>query len=214
MQLLANPHPHLLPYKDVEGVSTVPKLQPYADEDTPQVIASVANRPRSRSVVTGSMPNGVAPNSSPAGPHGRRMSNSSGSRLINSTGGATVNGQISNMGAGGGVGAGSGVTGSLGRSFGRQSMSQHQLQAIVDEAANLSDSTSGTSGADGTGSPPSPTATIGGAIDWNAYQQQQQRTRTGSGSFTPPLSSPERGMQGSGATSSTRLRRVTNASRA
>lgn len=211
LHLLANPHPHLLPFKNAEGVSAVPKLGPYADEDAPQVIASVANRPRSRSIATGSNPSGIS-TSSPASSHGRRLSTSSGTRMTSSTSASNINGQAIG-GNGNGSTAGS-VPGPLSRSFGRQSMSQYQLQAIADEAANAEESGSITGGPNGTASPPSPTSTTGGAIDWNAYQQEQQRNRAGSGSFSPPSASPERGMQGSGANSPTRLRRLTNAPRA
>jgi hypothetical protein len=197
LHLLANPHPHLLPFTTPEGENTVPILAPYNAEDSPQVIASVQNRPRSRSIASG----GVG--SSPA--HNRRLSNSSGmhARMSSSASGNSMNGLAAGANAPGGV-----------RSFGRGSMSQNQMQSIIDEAMSAPSE----SATNGPNSPPSPTAALGantngGAIDWNAYQQQQSgRSRGGSGTFSssPGIASPERGMQGGGAISPNRMRRPVN----
>lgn len=220
-----------------EGVaSTFPKLAPYNGDDVVNVVASVANRPRSRSIAqnnasgTNASGNGgtsststTASPASNASAHHRRMSNSSGG------GNASVNG----------------------RSFGRASMSQYQMQAIMDEAHSAvgpttpsSNSTAKDGQVNGTGSSgspasasnkESPTSAAGGAIDWTALQQQAaaqaqtqaqaNRNRTGSASsqtqipggqaFSPPTS-PERSLglgQRAGAASPSALRRLVSANR-
>lgn len=211
--------------KEDESLSTYPKLVPYEGDDVPNVVASVATRPRSRS---------IAQNNGPAagGQAGVPVQAASGSnthyrRMSNSSGAANA------------------------RSFGRASMSQYQMQAIMDDASSATAPTTpsknsqangnSNTGSDATsptasvkGSPPS---TSGGAIDWSALQQQAaaqtSRARTGSASnasgaptgasgntagqaFSPPTS-PERGIglgQRAGAVSPSTLRRLVSTHRA
>ncbi|KAK9897068.1 hypothetical protein P389DRAFT_168769 [Cystobasidium minutum MCA 4210] len=225
LNLTANPHPHLMPViskNEEETPSTYPKLVPYDGDDIPNIVASVATRPRSRSIAQNNNSNpaststerGSAPTS---GAHYRRMSSS---RHNNN---------------------------------GRASMSQYQMQAIMDDAnsavapttpskSNASsqangrpESTSPTNkGSPSAGGAGTATASSGGAIDWNALQQQAVaqstgRARTGSGSsanhqsslsnagqaFSPPTS-PDRGLglgQRAGAVSPSTLRRLVSANR-
>jgi len=214
LSLLANPHPHLLPSSTtVEGetVQVIPKLAPYGESDAPQIIASVANRPRSRSIASNTASGGSVVNS-PGNVHNRRMSNSGNnnfhSRMASSVSSGSLNGSV-------GGAAGGGST----RSLGRASLSQHQMQAIKDEADNGPTSDSTPSSTARSNSPPSPTSgnnmPNGGAIDWNSYQAKQDgasRSRNNSGSGSQPSfnnpPSPERNLQGGGAVSPTRLRRV------
>lgn len=215
--------------KSEDTLSTFPKLVPYEGDDVPNVVASVATRPRSRSIAQNNGPTaGSGPNGSPApagaggsGAHYRRMSSSSGAA-------------------------------NNARNYGRASMSQYQMQAIMDDANSAvaaapttpskhaqangnsnagSDAVSPTASAKG--SPPSTTTASGGAIDWGALQQQAAaqatRARTGSNSspapagtgaaasagpaFSPPTS-PERGLgQRAGAVSPSTLRRLVSANR-
>lgn len=223
LNLTANPHPYLMPIisKEDESLSTYPKLLPYEGDDVPNVVASVATRPRSRSIAQNNGPSTGGSNGQPAPAgasttHYRRMSNSSGAPNT--------------------------------RNYGRASMSQYQMQAIMDDASSAiapttpskhaqangnsnagSDAVSPTVSAKG-----SPPSTSGGAIDWSALQQQAtaqtSRARTGSNSnaigagagagghaFSPPTS-PERGVglgQRAGAVSPSTLRRlVSSAGRA
>lgn len=205
LHLLANPHPNLLPKKDAEGQSIVPVLVPYADEDAPAVVASVANRPRSRSIVNNG-PGGVngSPGGAGASGHGRRMSSSNSS----------MHGRGGSM-AGSGAGPNGEPFSSSGqrdrRSFGRQSFGQSQLQGIVDESSrsnlpanptfidravsphdttgNATITASSSSSSVSTSANPAPAPSGGGAIDWSNLSQQQpsasssmfaSRTRTAS----------------------------------
>jgi len=209
LSLLANPHPHLLPSTsevDGESVAVIPKLAPYTGEDVGQIVASVANRPRSRSIASNNNPNSTA-NSPSHHTHGRRMSSGHGhGRMSGSISSGSLNGIAS---------------GSLGRSsnLGRASMSQSQMRAIMDEAnsavssgADAGSTSNGNGNTNGNGtsssatsedtstnnsaaaaasidraaSPPSPTSgnnmPNGGAIDWTSYQasqQQQQQQQQG-----------------------------------
>lgn len=172
----------------------MPKLRPYTGEDVGAIVASVANRPRSRSVAQGNNPsNGSPSGSNPIGVgHNRRLSNSQGS----------IHARSGSIAAGG----------NDRRSFGRQSMSQGQMQAIIDE--NRSSSFPEHARA------PSPTDTKtdavsgGGAIDWGNVSSPA-KTRlpsTGAGlAFNPPVS-PERTLR-AGATSPSTLRRLVQQSR-
>jgi hypothetical protein len=185
LNLTANPHPSLMPIisSDEENTpSTFPKLIPYDGEDAANIVASVATRPRSRSIAQNNGPSGGSPSSGNGSTHSRRMSSSGG------------------------------------RNFSRGSISQYQMQAIMDDAKSANRS------------PSSPTketapAANGGAIDWEAVQQQAatqiQRPRTGSASgtaalaFSPPTS-PERGLgvgQRAGAVSPSTLRRLVSVNR-
>ncbi|KAL7004763.1 hypothetical protein EMMF5_005678 [Cystobasidiomycetes sp. EMM_F5] len=213
LNLLANPHPHLQVSTASDGSIVEPKLAPYLGEDASQVVASVANRPRSRSIST-NVQNG-SPGGAASGQHSRRLSNSTGVSNIHS--------RMASSGSSGSIHAQSmGLNGSNGRGgFGRPSVSQGQMQSIMDEAVIAEEESSppaATTNLNGTSSPPSPTAAAnananGGAIDWSAVQQQQAvnaRTRGASPHFTSPPISPERGL---GANSPTRLRRLMMPSR-
>ena len=203
LNLLANPHPHLQTSTASDGTLVTPKLVPYTAEDAGPIVASVANRPRSRSVST-SLQNGT--NGSPSAANGNNHSR----RLSNSTGG---NGSYSRNNAVGGVNG----SAAFNRTYVRPSMSQGQMQAIMDEAVITEEQSSKVNGS---GSPPSPSAATnmpnGGAIDWSAHQQvQSTATRSrgpsvGNGAFASPPISPERGL---GATSPSRLRRMMLSSR-
>lgn len=197
LHLLANPHPHLIPSKTSEGEPVVPRLRPYVGEDVGAIVSSVANRPRSRSIAQGNGGNGS--NSSPSasntiGGHGRRMSSTTSA--------------FGGHGRSGSIAAG----GNDRRSFGRQSMSQGQMQAIIDENR-------AGGGAMDNGRAPSPTdtkstepVTGGGAIDWgNVASPGKVRIASGGPSFSPPVS-PERGLR-AGATSPSTLRRLVQQSR-
>lgn len=203
-----------------ETPSTYPKLIPYEGEDVPNIVASVATRPRSRSIAQNNGPSsgtgGPGGSPAPAASHYRRMSSSSGAA-------------------------------NHARAFGRASMSQYQMQAIMDDAnsavapttpskAKQANGASESTSPSGSGSGSPPNAASGGAIDWNALQQQavaqhtsSGRARTGSGSnasnqaaignagpaFSPPTS-PERGIglaQRAGAVSPSTLRRLVSANR-
>lgn len=188
LHLLANPHPHLIPSKTAEGESVVPKLRPYTGEDVGAVVASVANRPRSRSIANNNPNNGSPSGVNAVGGHGRRMSSSNNSSIHARSGSIAAGGNDR-------------------RSFGRQSMSQGQMQAMIrDQSADA-----------GNGRAPSPTDTKtevpsgGGAIDWqNLSASSPARGRAVSGqagmTFSPPVS-PEKGMR-AGATSPSALRRL------
>jgi hypothetical protein len=202
LNLTANPHPSLMPIisSDEENTpSTFPKLIPYDGEDAANIVASVATRPRSRSIAQNNGPSGGSPSSGNGSTHSRRMSSSGG------------------------------------RNFSRGSMSQYQMQAIMDDAKSANPPTTPSKDGQANGvsphrSPSSPTketapAANGGAIDWEAVQQQAatqiQRPRTGSASgtaalaFSPPTS-PERGLgvgQRAGAVSPSTLRRLVSVNR-
>lgn len=221
LNLTANPHPHLMPVisKDESTPSTFPKLVPYEGDDVPNVVASVATRPRSRSIAQNNGASTGGPNGSPAPAtgstnHYRRMSNSAGAANA--------------------------------RNFGRPSMSQYQMQAIMDDASSAAapttpsknaqvngNSAAGSDAVSPTGSAKgSPPSTSGGAIDWGALQQQAatqaSRARTSSHSnaatasgafagqaFSPPTS-PERGIglgQRAGAVSPSTMRRLVSSNR-
>jgi len=212
LQLLASPHPHLIPSTTAEGEAVVPLLRPYVSttEEVSSVISSVANRPRSRSIASN---NNV--NSSPSasgivtGSHGRRMSSS------HARGGSMAGSQQN--------GAGQQQGNNERRPFGgRPSFGQGQMQAIMDEANQASAASSSESALDARS--PSPKTTLtggegntsgggGGAIDWSSVSQGGGgggRPRAASGqqgqTFSPPVS-PERGMR-AGATSPSSLRRL------
>lgn len=232
LRLLANPHPHLISSKTATGEFVVPKLEPYIGEDVDTVVASVANRPRSRSIatnnnnnVTGSPSSGGGNGSGGGGGHARRISTSAGGHgRGNSVASAGVETFRADR-----------------RSFGRQSLGQGQMQAIIDEARSATsaaqqlpplngspidravspmDTTaadpSASNSSSASSSTPAAPANGGGAIDWSNMMTQNfsansvNRTRAGSGSnsnsFSPPVS-PERGMR-AGATSPSTLRRL------
>lgn len=196
LNLLANPHPHLLPYTNAEGEQTEAKLAPYNEPDAAQIIGSVQNRPRSRSIAqnnnaTGHT-NGNGINTSPM--HNRRLSNSSGHAR-----GASNSSALN--------GVGSSMNGT--RSFGRASMSQHQMNAIIDEASASTHNDDANTSPTST-SPTSASNNNGGAIDWSNHQQQPRSRGSSTSQFSQPAvggqyGSPERG---AGAISPSRRLRV------
>ena len=69
----------------------MPKLRPYNGEDVGTIVASVANRPRSRSIAQNNPNNGSPSASNAVGGHGRRMSSSNNSMHARSGSIATGN---------------------------------------------------------------------------------------------------------------------------